>query len=110
MKDPTLKTYTFEELLYEYHSSIAFEQAVVDDIKKERDKIELDKEIAAEDWADMMEKEEEEAREKAKNKIPVDPMQDPENIRWMEEQLKLEKEMYGEDYGENFNLDFSSED
>jgi len=100
MKDPLLQTYTLEELLYEYHSIQEQKLAREEATEEEADKIEEEKDKEAQAWADRMEAEEAEAAE------VTDPSMHPDNIRWMEEQLRKEKELYGEDYGEDLNTDF----
>jgi hypothetical protein len=62
------------------------------------------------DWADKMEQEEL-AQIKAKaaetaNAKPADPTQDPENIKWMEEQMKLNKAQFGDTFGEDLEVKF----
>jgi len=96
MKDPLLLTYTFEELVYEFHSVHEHEKAIVERVKQEDDKIEETKEQATMDWADQME-----AEEAAEN-----PAKDPANVKWMEEQLLKDKETFGEDFGEDLSLNF----
>jgi hypothetical protein len=98
MKDPLLLTYTFEELMYEFHSMREHDKAAGERAEQENDKIEEAKDKAAQDWVDQMEAEE------AAN----DPMKDPANIKWMEEQMALDKEMFGEDFGKDLSLDFNS--
>ena len=73
--------------------------------EEEGDKI---KEVAAqadEDWADKMEAEEAE-QEKVQQ---YDPLKDPKNLEWMQEQLQKEKEEHGESFGEDISLDFGDE-
>ena len=55
-------------------------------------------------WADA-----EEAKEKEATEKPSDPTQDPENIRWMEEQMQKAKEQYGDTFGEDISEDFTDE-
>lgn len=101
MKDPLLLSYTFEELLYEFHSVREHEEAIIEKAKEEADKIEEAKEEADLDWVAKMEAED--AAQEANN-----PSSDPDNVKWMEEQLALDKETFGEDFGEDINLDFNS--
>ena len=102
MKDPLLLSYTFEELMYEFHSVREDEKAIVERAEQETDKIEEAKEKATLDWVEQMEAEE--AAERAE-----DPSKDPANIKWMEEQLALDKKMFGEDFGKDLDLDFNSD-
>lgn len=109
LKDPILLSYTLEELLYEFYDRI--ERAKADEERLEQDsvKIEEDKDKQAEDWAEKMEREELEAEmraEAAKAKEPVDPTKDPENIKWMEEQIRLGKQAHGETFGEDIDETF----
>jgi hypothetical protein len=101
MKDPLLLSYTFEELLYEFYSVREHEEAIIERVKQEADKIEEAKEEADLDWVARMEAEEAAAE-------ASDPSNNPDNIKWMEEQLALDKETFGEDFGEDINLDFNS--
>jgi len=102
MKDPLLLSYTFEELMYEFHSIHEHEKATVERVKQETDRIEDIKDQAVTSWADQMEAEEEAAAQ--------DPAQDPANMKWMEEQLAQNKKAFGEDFGEDLSLDFDSSD
>lgn len=100
MKDPLLATYTLEELVYEFHSTREHKKALAEQAEEQNDKIEEEKDKEAQEWADMMEAEEEGEHE--------DPSKDPDNVNWMEEQIAKDKELYGEDYGENLDLNFNS--
>ena len=108
--DPLLQTYTLEQLLYEFYDRverIAAEQERIKDTEIEQEE---NKEKANLDWAEKMEREEL-AQMKAKaaetdTKKNVDPTKDPENIKWMEEQIRINKEQFGETFGENLELDF----
>lgn len=104
MKDPLLQTYTLEELLYEFHSVQQQKLARTEAAEEENDRIEEESEKEAQDWADRMEAEEEEAEAAAL----ADPSKHPDNVKWMEEQLRVEKELYGEDFGEDISTDFNS--
>jgi hypothetical protein len=120
LKDPLLQQYTLEELAYEYYligEIAAFKQELAN---READRIEEEKLQQAEDWADMMEAEEE-AEHQAKLKKEqeetspepeeiLDPRSDPEQIKWMEEEIKKNKLLFGDDFGEDVSLDFESED
>lgn len=109
MKDPLLQSYTFEELMYEFHSVREHEIAASERVGQEDDMIELAKEQSDQEWADRMEAEEaaEEAAKEAA-KIKNDPSKDPANIAWMEKQLALDKETFGEDFGKDLTLDFDT--
>lgn len=108
LKDPLLGEYTLEELAYEYYNHIERRKADSEAIQAENDKIEEAKEAEAEKWADDMEKEEAEEATKA-TAAPSDPRQDPSNKKWMEEQIRINKEQLGEDFGENLSLDFEND-
>jgi len=71
--------------------------------------MEEDKDKAALDWAEQEEKRELEAMkaEAANSKSAnQDPTKDPENVAWMDEQIQKAKEIYGESFGEDIELDF----
>jgi hypothetical protein len=102
LKDPILLSYTFEELVYEYMSLTAFERAKEAEIEQESDKIEQENWDAAEAWADSME-------EEGNLETAPDPMQNPENIDWMEKQLLLDREQFGEDFGGDVELNFEED-
>lgn len=98
LKDPLLETYTLEELLYEFFDKIERKRASVEKAKSEAVKMEQEKERAALDWA-----EEEERKELAELEALAkkDPTKDPDNIKWMKEQLALGKQTFGESFGED---------
>lgn len=68
------------------------------------------KDKQAEDWAEKMEREEREAElraEAAKSNEPIpDPTKDPENVKWMEEQLRTAKQIHGATFGEDIEETF----
>jgi hypothetical protein len=109
LKDPLLQEYTLEELAYEYYLINEIEKVRQERIEAEADRIELDKLQEADDWADMMEAEEEEEERKAQEskdpkpepepepEQPADPREDPEQIKWMEEQIEKHKLMFGDE-------------
>lgn len=112
LKDPLLEKYSLEELAYEYylHSErVLYERDVHED---EADRIEDEKWDAAEAWADEMERldqetaQPEETPEDAPQPEEYNPLEDPKNIEWMEEQIQKNKLMFGDDFGEDLNLDF----
>jgi UDP-N-acetylmuramyl tripeptide synthase len=105
MKDPVLLSYTFEELIYEFHSVSEDVKAAKERVEQEDDKIEEAKEKANSDWIAQMEAEE---AAKEATIATMDPLKDPANLKWMEEQLALDKEKFGEDFGSDVNLDFDS--
>lgn len=103
LKDPVLLEYTTEELTYEYYLSAEREKARRERDEEENDKIEEAKAIEADDWADQMEAEEEAMAGKPKQ---VDPMKDPRNLKWMEEEMERDKQEFGEDFGEDIDIEF----
>lgn len=108
LKDPLLLSYTLEELLYEFYDRLERSKAIEEQLEEENDKIEDVKERAALDWAEEEEKRELDAMkaEGSKPTEPSDPTKDPENIRWMEEQLQKAKEEFGESFGEDIIENF----
>lgn len=79
-------------------------------LEQEDVKIEEAKDKADEDWAERMEREEREAElraEAAKSEAKSDPTKDPENVKWMEEQIRVNKQIHGETFGEDIELDFN---
>lgn len=109
LKDPLLQSYTLEELLYEFYDRIERAKAEEERLESDSVKIEEAKDQAAEDWAEKMEREEREAEmraEAAKSDEAADPTKDPENIKWMEEQLQLGKKIHGDTFGEDIEESF----
>jgi len=104
LKDPVLLSYSFEELLYEFYDRIERQKAAEESLKQESVKIEENKEKEIESWIEREEKRE--LEEEAKKQEKVSKPTDEENIKWMEEQLKKEKELLGDDFGEDFNMEF----
>ena len=110
LKDPLLNEYTLEELLYEFYDRI--ERRAAEEERKDNTEVKEEeaKEKEALDWAEQQEQEElaqlkaKAAAEDAAKK--VDPTKDPENIKWMEEQMKLAKAQLGEDFGEDIEESF----
>ena len=93
LKDPILKTYTLEELLYEYYDHKEREDFSKEKQEEETDKIEEAKFDEALKWA-----EEEEARDSKKDSIPDIAEEDK---KWMEQKIK-EDEQFAEDIVEEF--------
>ena len=111
LKDPLLENYTIEELLYEFYDRIERLKAEQERLEQEDVKMEEDKDKQAEDWAEKMEREEREAEmrssaAKSEEKPAIDPAKDPENIKWMEEQLQAAKQVYGDTFGEDIEENF----
>ena len=110
LKDPILLTYTLEDLLYEFYDRIERTKASEEAVESEDDRIEEDKEKAVLDWAEQEEKRElealkDEAAELELKKVE-DPTKDPENVKWMEEQIKKDQDEFGTDFGTDLDLEF----
>lgn len=99
MKDPILLSYTIEELSYEYFNVIQRKKAEEERVEADSDKIEQEHQKEAEKWADEMEAEEEAAES-------VDPTTQPDNVKWMEEEIQRSKQEFGESFGDDLSLDF----
>lgn len=111
LKDPILLSYTLEELLYEFYDRIERRAAEEERIELEADTIEMKKEQADLDWAEVEEKKELEAiRAKAalKETPPPDPTKDPANVKWMEDQMAAAKKIHGDTFGEDIQDDFGN--
>lgn len=111
LKDPLLLSYSLEELLYEFYDRIERQLAEDERLEQEDDKIEEGKEKAVLDWAEEEERKEAEkeaakAAQQTKEEPPQNPASDPENVKWMEEQLKSAKQEHGESFGEDLELQF----
>lgn len=109
LKDPLLAEYTIEELLYEFYDRIERVKAEQERLEQDDVKIEENRDKANEDWAEKMEREEREAEmrnQAAKSEEKPDPTKDPENIKWMEEQLQAAKKIHGDTFGEDIEENF----
>ena len=110
--DPLLQSYTLEQLLYEFYDRVERHAAEEERIKGAEIQQEENKEKADLDWADAEELKDREAlriKEEAasqESKEIKNPALDPENIKWMEEQIKANKEQFGETFGEDINDSF----
>jgi hypothetical protein len=109
LKDPLLQTYTLEELLYEFYDKIERAQAEEDRAKNEEIKDEETKEKDVLDWVAEEERKEAEARLRANSTPesgPQDPTKNPDNVRWMEDQIRQAKSRLGDDFGSDLELNF----
>lgn len=107
LKDPLLQEYTVEELMYEFFDRIERAKAAEEATEQESDKIEEEKEKAVLDWAEQEElRELEEMKREGEASIKSDPTKDPENIKWMEEQMAAHKEKFGDDFGDDISESF----
>jgi hypothetical protein len=104
LKDPLLDSYSLEELLYEFFDKIERAKAAEEQIEQQNDKIEEKKEQEVLDWAAQEEQKELEEL-KAKSALKMNPAEAEENKKWMEEQLRIQKEMFGEDFGDDINFE-----
>jgi hypothetical protein len=105
LKDPLLESYTLEELLYEFYDKLERQKAIEERTVKETEKAEEVKEKEVLDWAEAEEKKELEEMRKAAEKVS-DPTKDPENIKWMEQQLEAARHIHGETFGEDIEVNF----
>jgi hypothetical protein len=114
LKDPLLLSYSLEELLYEFYDRIERAKAEEERFEQESDKIEVEKEQKALDWAEQMEMQELKEMEAKASSVagntvkdePTDPTKDPDNVTWMEDQLQQAKQLYGDSFGENISENF----
>lgn len=100
LKDPLLKTYTLEELLYEFFDKIEREAASKEKTESDDGKIEAVKEKQDTEWADAEEKRD--AEEAAQ--LSAEALEKENNEKWMAEQMALQKEKFGDDFGEDLNF------
>ena len=108
LKDPVLASYTIEELIYEFYDRIEREKAAEERVQSESDRIEEAKEKSVLDWVEEEEKKEATASlvnndvsESGEPTEEANPTENPENIKWMEEQLLKAKQQFGDDFGED---------
>lgn len=106
MKDPILEQYTLEELIYEFYDKIERKAAKEEAKEKAEEKVEEIKEREAIDWAEKMEQEELEAAAAKNEPKQPNPAADPENIKWMEDQIAMAKQSHGESFGEDIDISF----
>lgn len=113
LKDPVLLSYSTEELLYEFYDKVERRKAEEESSGQVNDKMEEERLQENLDWAEQEElRELEELKQKqaeeAKKK-KADPAEDPENQKWMEEQIQKEikqgKKLFGEEFGEDINFE-----
>ncbi len=105
MKDPILATYTIEELAYEYYDKIERAEFAEEQSEEETDKIEEAKYDDAIKWAE--EEEAKEIAEAAPEEGKENPELTPDDKAWMEEQLRAEREVRGDDaFGGDISEEF----
>jgi len=108
LKDPLLQSYTFYELVYEYFDRVERDKRTKtkeEEDEEECDRMEEEERDAVELWAD--EEEAKELEELEKREANNDPRKDPDNVTWMDEQLKEE---FGEDSSGDLSIDFEDDD
>lgn len=110
LKDPLLESYTLEELLYEFYDKMERAKAAEERIVKDADKMEEAKEKEVLDWAEQEERKEMEEMKRQAAKAAADPTKDPENIKWMNEQLEAYKKQHGDTFGEDIEETFGEEE
>ena len=101
LKDPILESYTLEELTYEYYDKIERRKAAETAVEQESDRIEdevLEDNLA---WAEEEERKEREAMQQRMEEEKA------ANEEWMKQELEKAKQEYGDDYGDNIDVDFS---
>lgn len=109
LKDPLLESYTLEELLYEFYDRMERQKASEERTVQEADKIEEAKEKEVLDWAEQEEQKELEEMRRMADKKVADPSKDPENIKWMQQQLEQAKHVHGDTFGEDIEEVFGEE-
>lgn len=100
LRDPLLNEYSFEELAYEYYLKSEQQKFLKESQEATEAEIEDQKWEQAEEWADMMEEEDQSI---------ADPSSEPSNEAWMEEQLRIEREALGEEFGQDLSIDFNGD-
>jgi wobble nucleotide-excising tRNase len=103
MKDPILQQYTLEELLYEFYDKIERKQAREEQKLKEEEQVEVKKEkeeLEASKAGDST------SIKKDADNAQKDPTKDPDNIKWMQEQIEQAKAVYGNSFGEDIDVNF----
>jgi len=114
LKDPLLLEYSLEDLLYEFYDKIERNDAEEEMRNSEADKMEEEKDKAVTDWAEQEEKRELEALKNKQQQQstnsqptpPANPAEDPDNKKWMEEQMAKAKAELGENFGEDIAVTF----
>lgn len=104
--------YTLEELLHEFYDRSERAAAEEERVKAGEVQEETAKEQEVLDWAEEEEKRELEAQARAAAATtdkPVDPAKEPDNIRWMDEQIRKAKAELGDDFGSDLELNFDEE-
>lgn len=124
LKDPVLQTYTFEDLLYEFHDSKEREAARLQSSSENSDKIEQDRLQESLDWAEQEElrelerfKAQQAKAAKAAEEKPAESgiyVPSPEDQEWMQKQMDNEaaqliskgKQDIADDFGDDLRGSF----
>ena len=93
LKDPILQSYTLEELLYEYHDKVERRKAEEESSEEEEAEEDAGEEEERKD-AEVLKKGADEAQRKAEEQMEV------------ERQMKIARDVIGEDFGEDIDIDF----
>lgn len=101
LKDPLLQEYTLEELYYEYRDYVEREAASQERAEDAADNIEQKKLDEVDAWArEEEERELKELEQKGQSDISE------QDQKWMQEQIDQAKEVYGQDFGEDLEVNF----
>lgn len=76
-------------------------------LEEESDKIEDNKLQESLDWAEAEEKKDLERMKAMMEAKAQDPMSDPANVEWVNKQLEAARQEYGEDFGDDIDMDFT---
>jgi fumarylacetoacetate (FAA) hydrolase family protein len=109
LKDPLLQQYSTEELAYEYYLISELQVVKEEKARAEDDRIEEAQLQEAEDWADMMEAEEEAERQAEEERKKLEKAK-AEQEEWMQKEIEKNKLFFGDDFGEDVSLDFKDDD
>lgn len=105
LKDPVLLSYTFEELLYEFHDHIERRKAMDNKVEEEDDRMEEDHQKSVMDWAEQEELQEfEKLKQEEQKAAKTGPTKD--DLEWIDKQMQEAKKIHGDTYGEDIEEDF----
>ena len=102
LKDPILQSYTLEELLYEYHDKVERRKAEEESSEEDADTIEEGKIQTNLDWAEEEERKDAEVLKKGADEA----QRKAEEQMEVERQMKIARDVIGEDFGEDIDIDF----
>ena len=115
LKDPMLQEYSLEDLIYERFIVMERAAYIKEMEEEETDRIEEEKLQEDDDWADQMEtmlgnqEAKKQPEPKKEPKEEYDPTKDPENIKWMEQEMEANKSFFGDDFGEDIDINFEDD-